>query len=354
MSGLFTGNPYAEVGRFTAGTESSTGGTGGAAGGGITAGVMDGTYLSSQLGDVETTFIGSYTAPSTTTGRFTLSGIGSQNFVAYIIDANRMFMLSTNSSNELLAGDMRTQQQSANTASALLSGSYVFYGHAFEGNSTGSVTGYDSFVYQVSGTGTGTSTINASFDDDDGTFTAGKENGPGGAPTFDSSNPGRATAACGNDSCFFYFFNAGSAFFLDLNGSNYYLETGWLEAQTQPSSPPFANANVAGSYLSGELPRESSGANDNIGEITLNSSGGMTGSNTLASAGSLQWDQPSSAMGATGYSWLSTTYGSLSGTIDSTAFESCIDVTPVKSGATGKIVCIENTSQGANVDILEQ
>jgi len=360
-----SGVPKAYVGRMTLSTESSTGGTGGAAGGTITSGIGDGMRLD-QSGDEgmtfanTTTYPSTYTVPNSTTGRFTLSitATGSttaQTWVAYVIDADRMFWLETGGDTGMLAGDMRTQLQTTNTASALLDGSSVLYSQAYEGNSNGTVAGYDSSVYQVSGTGTDILTVNASFDDINGTYSAGNENTQTVTITLDSSNPGRATFSPGSDSAFFYFYNAGSAFYLDLNGSNHYLETGWLEAQTQPSSPPFANANIAGSIVSGALPRLSSGDNDSIAENTLYSSGGMTGSETQANAGSLQWDETFSSMGYTlGYSWLSTTYGSFSVSANGIAFESCIVVTPVQSGTTGKSVCLENTSSGANVTISQQ
>jgi hypothetical protein len=358
-----SGVPHAYVGRYSAGTESTTGGTGGAAGGSITNGISDGMKLSNTSDD-GSSFTGSYTAPNTTTGRYTMAvlfgGSIAENYVGYIIDASRGFLLETDpgSTYGIQSGDVRKQQQSANTAAILLSSSSVLYGQGFDGNSSGSVTGYESMVLQTSDASTstyaGTLTVNASFEDSNGTYKSGNENGQSPAITLDSANPGRATFSPGSDSGFFYFYNTGSAFYLDLNGSNHYLETGWLESQTQPSSLPFANANIAGSYVSGQLPRLNSGDNDNIMEGTLNSSGGITGSNTLANAGSLQWDQPLSAMGTMGYSWLSTTYGAFSMTLNGTAFQSCIVITPVKTGATGKIVCIENTSQGTNVDIMEQ
>jgi hypothetical protein len=358
-----SGTPKANVGRMTLSTESSNGGTGGAAGGTITSGYLDGMRLD-QTADNGAAFTGSYIAPDTTTGHFTftLTPTGSSTtitFAVYIIDANRMFMLETAGDTGMLAGDMRTQLQSANTAAALLSGSSVLYSQGYHGNSSGSVTGYESMILQASGaptaTYTDTLTVNTSFDDDAGSYTTGQESGPL-AITLDSANPGRATFSPGggSESSFLYFFNAGSAFFLDMNGTQHYLATGWVEAQTQPSSPPFANANIAGSYLGGSLLRLNSGSNDSISEGTLDSSGVMTGSNTTANAGSLQWDQPFSAMGTLGYSWLSTTYGAFSNSMNGTAFQSCIVITPVKSGATGKAVCIENTSGGANVSISEQ
>ena len=358
-----SGVPHAYVGRYSAGTESTTGGTGGTAGGSITNGISDGMKLSNTSDD-GSSFTGSYTAPNTTTGRYTMAilfgGSIAENYVGYIIDASRGFLLETDpgSTYGIQSGDVRKQQQSANTAAILLSGSSVLYAQGFDGNSSGSVTGYESMVLQTSDASTstyaGTLTVNASFEDSNGTYKSGNENGQSPTVTLDSANPGRATFSQGSDSGFFYFYNTGSAFYLDLNGSNHYLETGWLESQTQPSSLPFANANIAGSYVSGQLPRLNSGDNDNITEGTLNSSGGMTGSNTLANAGSLQWDQPVSAMGAMGYSWLSQTYGAFSETLNGTAFSSCIVITPVQSGTAGKVVCIENTSSGTNVSISEQ
>jgi hypothetical protein len=366
-----SGFPEAWVGRFTAGTESSNGGTGGAAGGSISNGVTDGMDLSNtgNGGNHGYAYTGTYTAPNATTGRFTIaiavtgtSKTGTE--AVYIIDANRAFYLMTVGDGGEQSGDMRLQQQgstaAANTAATLLSSSSVLYSQAFLANSSGSVTGYDSMLAQVSGaptsTYTDTLTVNASFDDSEGAYTAGSENGQTVAVTLDSANPGRATFAPGggSDLGFFYFYNTGSAFYLELNGTSHYLETGRLEAQTQPSSPPFANASIAGSYLGGSLPRLYSGSNDSISEGTEDSSGGMTGSNTTANAGSLQWDQPFSAMGALGYSWLSTTYGAFSNSMNGTAFQSCIVITPVKSGAIGKAVCMENTSGGANVSISEQ
>jgi len=278
------------------------------------------------------------------------------HYVTYIIDSNRMFTLETDPIGwgthwpQLLAGDVRKQQQSNNTAAVLLSGSSVLYGQAYA-NSNGAN------VYQISGASTGTYTdtltVNASYDDKGGVYSAGGENGQTVAVTLDSTNAGRATFAPGSgDSAYFYFFNAGSAFFMEFSTSGK-LTTGWLEAQTQPSTPPFAGINIAGSYLMGELPRQNLSENDNAGEITLNSIGGVTGSGTLANAGILLWDQPFSATGAAGYSWLSTTYGAFSASQNGTAM-SCVDITPVKSGATGKIVCMENTSGSGHVLIFEQ
>jgi hypothetical protein len=340
------GTPKAYLGRMTLSTESSTGGTGGAAGGTITSGILDGMRLD-QTADNGGTFTGSYTVPNSNTGRFTLTfnpGGSSVTFAAYTIDANRMFMLETAGDSGLMAGDMRTQQQSANTAAALLNGSSVLYSQRFDGNSSGIVTGYGSSVYQASSTGNGTMTVNASYDDDEGTYKTGNENGAGVAITLDSANPGRATFSPGGggDSAFLYFFNAGSAFYLDLNGSNHNLQTGWLEAQTQ-TQPNFTNAALAGDYLLGKLPSVGSDHNDATGEFDLLSNGSISGGVTTGGEGDFTWDQAMSGA----YSWASTTYGTLTtGTGDKDL--SCAVISSTK------VICITNGSSSGEMMILQQ
>jgi hypothetical protein len=336
-----SGTPKAEVGRMTLSTESSTGGTGGAAGGTITSGIVDGMRLDQTVGNGGA-FTGSYTVPNSTTGRLTLTfnpGGSSSTFVAYIIDANRMFLLEIAGDSGVASGDMRKQQQSANTAAALLSGSSVLYSQRFDGNSSGIVTGYGSSVYQLSGTGTGTATVNASYDDDQGTYTAGGENGQTVAVTLDSTNPGRATFSPGGggDSAFFYFFGPGSAFYLDLNGSNHNLQTGWLEAQTQTT---FTNAAVAGDYLLGKL---GGTINDATGELNLLSNGNITIGAATGGVGDFTWDQAMSGA----YSWASTTYGTFTtGTGDKDL--SCAVISSTK------VICITNGSSSAEMMVLQQ
>jgi hypothetical protein len=302
------------------------------------------------------------TTPNATTGRFTLvlpvSSVSSENFAAYIIDANRMFMLETDAgpTKGMQSGDMRKQQQSSYSA-AYLNGPFVLYNQGYEYNNT-SAAGYDAKVYQGTGNGAGSLTVNLTYEDWNGTYSVGTDTGSI-ALTFDSSNPGRVTFVGGNSTGSLYLFDTNHAFEMEVESPNgtvnpYSVNSGWLEPQTQPSSPPFANANIAGSYLMGELPRQNSGDNNNIGEFLLNSSGGATGSATTARAGSLQWDQPLSAMGTMSYSWLSAAYGAFSITANGTATMSCVDVTPVMSGETGKAVCIENTSGSGHVLIYEQ
>jgi hypothetical protein len=339
------GVPKASVARFTAGTDSSTGGTGSTPGGGITSGILDGMRLD-QTGDKGATFTGSYTRPSAA-GRFTFtltptSGGGSAVFAAYIIDANRMFLLETAGDSGVQSGDMRTQLQTSNTAATLVSGPFVLYARSYR-YSNGSVSGSDSEVYQGTGNGSGGLTINQSYMDDNGTYSVGNANGGPIAITFDSSYPGRATFAPGSsDSAYLYFFDNGTAFELDLNGSGY-LQTGWMEPQSQTT---FTYAAVAGNYLLGMLPPMQATQHDNVGELNVSSSGAITGGLTEAGQGYFSYDQ-SQSMGT--LSWDSTALGTGTFLIGSGSKGiSCAVISATK------IVCTLNGDSSPGVMIFQQ
>ena len=177
-----SGTPKAYVGRFAA------------SGGTINSGIIDGMRLD-QTGDNGGTFTGSYTAPNTN-GRFTLTitptgQSGSVTMAIYIIDANRMFMLETGGDSGEQAGEVRKQLQTSYSG-ANLNAQFVLYSQAYE-YSNGSVSAYDSYVFQGTGNGTGGLTINQSYSDKNGTYQVGGEDGGPIAVTFDTSNPGRAT-----------------------------------------------------------------------------------------------------------------------------------------------------------------
>jgi len=340
-----SGLPEAWVGRFTAGTESATGGTGGAAGGSITNGINDGMYLK-KTSDGGNTFTGSYAAPNSN-GRFTMSipitGLGTEVIAFYIIDANRAFMLVTAGDGGVQSGDVRKQQQSSYSGSNL-NGAFVLYNQGFE-YSNSSVSGYDSGVSQATGNGAGNITINQSYQDSDGTYQAGKENGATIGVTFDSSNPGRVTFSPpgGGDSIFWYFFDTNSAFHLDLNGSGY-LETGWLEPQTQTT---FTDAAVAGTYLFGQMTVMQEVQDDAVGVLDTLNNGTITGGLSEGDAGYFTWDQAPSWT----YSWDTTApdTGSLlvAGTGD-TGGDSCVVISATR------VVCTTNADSWPAVGILQQ
>jgi hypothetical protein len=336
-----SGTPKANVGRFSAGAEGSTAGTGSTPGGAITSGILDGMRVG-QSGDNGGTFTGSYTAPNTSTGRFTFvinpsEGGGSISFVSYIIDANRMFILETAGDSGLQVGDMRTQQQSSYSV-ANLNGPFVLYNQSYQ-YSNGSVSGYGSQVYQGTGNGVGGMTMNQSYEDYEGTYSAGQENGTG-TVTFDSNNPGRATALSDSDSIFLYFFNDNSAFELDL-GSSGYLDSGWMEPQSQTA---FTNAALAGTYMMGEMPRLQAVDRGSVGEMTISSNGSASGAFTDAGQGKFDWDQSMS----TTYGWDPTANGTGTFLFASPASMSCAVISSTK------IACTVQNDSNPGVTILQQ
>ena len=334
-----SGTPKANVGRFTASTGTGSGGT-------ITSGYLDGMHLD-QTGDNGGAFTGSYTAPNGN-GRLTLTitptgGTGSATFAAYIIDANRMFLLDISGDSGEQVGDMRTQQQ-ASYSGANVNGAIISYGQGYE-YSNGRVSGYDSGISQGSGNGAGSLTINQNYQDSDGNYQAGSENGATITFTFDSSNPGRATLT-GNfpDSLYAYFFDTNSAFTIDLDSksSGNFLEPGWLEAQTQTT---FTDAALAGNYLLAELHLKPS--DTSVGEAVVTSTGSFSSNLSTAGQNDFSWD---SAQTGLTYSWLTTTYGAFSivETGQTDGGYTCMVITSTSA------ICMEGTNSSAKMSILQQ
>jgi hypothetical protein len=331
------GIPKAYVGRMTFSTESATGGTGSAAGGSITSGDIDGMRVDQTADDGgSSSSSASYTIPDSN-GRFTFTMIpygktSGQSWVAYIIDANRMFLLETAGDSGLLAGDMRTQLQSANTASALLNGSFVIYNQSYQ-STNGTVTGFGSQVYQGTGDGTGNMTMNQSYEDYDGAYSVGSDLGTG-TPSLDASNPGRATIS-GNGTTYLYFFNNTSAF--ELNLSSGYLDSGWMEPQTQTTL-------TAGTYMLGGLPRPDPDDHGTAGEVTLNSNGSVSGAATSAGQNKFSWDTPFSST----YSWDTSTTGTGTFLVASPMDISCAVISSTK------VACTDQADTNPGVTVLQR
>jgi hypothetical protein len=344
------GLPEAWVGRFTASTETPTGGTGGAPGGSITNGIYDGMYIKKTT-DGGNVFTGSYTAPDPTSGRFTITmnqSVGSTQYtgtdVGYVIDAERMFLLETVGDGGMQSGDMRTQLNTSYSGTGV-TGPLVNYQQGYEYSSgSESVTAYDSILMQASGNGNGTFTVNSSYQDENGTYQDGKANGATATVTFDPSNPGRATLTVpqSTDSLYAYYFNTDSAFEVDFNGGEGYLATGWMEPQSQTT---FTDAAVAGNYMTGRLPVMEPAANDIAGQIDLLSNGNYTGNLTTAGNGDYSYDQPISGT----YSWDTTVTGSGSFLVDSgPSGMSCVAISSTTAA------CIVNGDTSPGVTILQQ
>jgi hypothetical protein len=349
---ISNGTPKANVGRFTAGTESATGGTGGAAGGAITAGYLDGMNLSQSADDAFSLTGGSYTTPNTTTGRFTFAltaGSATMNSVGYIIDADRMFMLTVDPANVstsegTVSGDVRTQLNMSSYTAAGVNGPIVGHSQAYE-YSNGSVSGYSSGISRWTGNGAGTLTINQGYTDENGAYQVGKQNGGTATVNFDSSNPGRATLTGGfPDSIYVYFFNTNSAFWLDFDvkTSSSFLQPGWVEPQTQTT---FTDAAAAGDYMVGKVPVLEPASNGIAGQYDLLSNGNYTGGLTTSGEGDFSYDQPISGT----YNWDTTATGTGSFLMGSgSSGMSCMVISSTRAA------CIVNADTSPGVMILQQ
>jgi hypothetical protein len=260
------------------------------------------------------------------------------DYAVYVIDANRMFMLGSDVGDGTAAGQMRTQQQATYSA-ANLNSNFVLYEEGYE-VSNGALSGLYSQVYQGTGNGAGSLTINESYQDDNGSFATG--NASGTIPvTFDSTNPGRVTFAPGSGSAFLYMYDNNSAFIMTASGSGD-ADAGSIEAQTQTT---FTDAAVAGNYMLGGLPPESPQAEGVVGEVDVFNTGSITSNISIAGEGGFSYDQAQSGLA---YTWLSNAYGTLSTTDNGQTSQTCIVIT------SSKTVCITNTSAEPSVTILQQ
>jgi hypothetical protein len=339
IEGEDNGGVYkAAVGRFSA------------SGGNLSSGYLDGMKLS-QTADNGGSFTGTYGATVDAGGRVTLAlatSKGTLNFVSYIVDANRMFLLETDAANGLFAGELRRQQNTGNYTAAGLSGAAVIYaqGMTYASASPGFSNDYASMLMQVSGGGNGNITVHQSYQDENSngtvTYSNNVANGAVIPVTFDSTNLGRATFSPGSDSAYLYFFDTNNAFMLDLNGNQGWLQTGWMQPQ---SSLTFNDANIAATYMMGQMPRLQPAAGASVGWVNLTSAGGLTGGISDAGENSFRYDQSLSGT----YAWDSATYGTFTVTTANGGL-SCV----VGSANPLSVICTLQSDSEPSILIFQQ
>jgi hypothetical protein len=162
-----------------------------------------------------------------------------------------------------------------------------------------------------------------------------------GTLAFDSSNSGKATI--NSSTSFLYFFDNMSAFELSFDTNHsYYLETGRIEPQTQTT---FTNAAVAGTYLYGRVAPLAADKDNQAGEVSVSSSGALTGLISAAGVGNFSWDESQNVGNLT---WLSSTYGTFSIPEGGTDVAACAVI------SSEKIVCIDGSSSSATMIILQK
>ena len=257
-------------------------------------------------------------------------GSGSQSITlaAYIVDANRMFIMETTAGDGLLAGQVRTQKNAPYSNSSI-KGPFVLYmqGPEYGNGASSGPSGSYSQVMQGVGDGSGNITINANYKDDNGQYKVNDNVGSGITFVLDSNNPGRVTINAGNAPVYMYLFGTNYAFGVGLSGNGGF-DSDWLEPQVQPaSSAPFTFPYIKGTYMMGASDSNQNGV---TGEFTLDSSGNITGSQSQGGESGLTFDQPMSGLTA---AWDSTTYGTF------------VITNPTDTGGKGGVSCIAINAQ---------
>jgi hypothetical protein len=335
---------YALDGEDNRGNIKATAGQFSTSNGAITSGYLD-TSLGGSATDQAARFTGSYTEPDPVWGRFTiaLSGAGSSTgYTVYMIDGNRMLILDNTSDDGEQAGNLRTRQTAALTEAAL-SGPFVLYNRGAQFNaSSGIPTSFYANILLGAGGGAGNMTINQSYANNVGVYTAGQSNGGPTALVFDPVHPGRASFSTASGDTYLYFFDANKAFEMSV-GTNGSVDTGWLEAQSRTT---FTNAALSGNYLFGELPRIGVQPTAYLGEYSLSASGAITAGVTTSAEGILSWDQSLSVT----YAWdtLAASSGGFSISNGAQGAASCAVVSATR------FACIPQTDPAPSVQIMQQ
>ena len=331
--------PMVESGRWTASTVNNSSGS-------ITNGTCSKIWNIPVEIDGDIFLAGTYSLPSsssfTTYGRYTVTFTSGQDYAVYLIDAGRMFMLGIDSANGLSVGDVRTQQQTSYTAENM-NGNFVLYGHGFDVTNF-VLSSYYSEIWQGVSDGAGDLTINASYMDNNGTYSTDFANETITNLNFPCCNeyPGQGTFDAGYGHLYMYDNN--SAFVMSVSPGSGNTDWGRVEAQTATSAD-FTDSALAGTYMMGEMPSMQKSQDSNVGEIVAASNGVATGGISSGGPGLDTFDQTQT--GAT-FNWLSTNYGTLSMANGGTAEATCIVISKTR------FVCINNTDSNPNVQIMQQ
>jgi hypothetical protein len=264
-----------------------------ASAGAVTTGYIDAAKGGNTTMSSQSLTGGSYTSPSSTTGRYTLtitSSNGSLTFAVYIVNSSKAFLISTVSGDGIEEGHVFTQALSS-FSNANLSGNAVAYIQGYEFTNSGSpdtANGSYSEVYEATGNGSGGITINQSYMDDTGSYSAGNANGST-TVTFDATNPGRLTINTGAGSTtVVYLADTNAGVEIGVGGGSNPIESGFFEDQTQAT---FSDAALAGNYMLGMLPALAASEIDGVAEFDVTSSGTITGGVSQGGQGVFTYDQ---------------------------------------------------------------
>jgi hypothetical protein len=248
----------------------------------ISAGLEDSSEYGKVYASIPLT--GTFTAPSTTTGRgtLTLTTTGTviaappTNFTYVIVSANEMLLLSTDShaTTALLSGDARLQQQTTYSTATFTGTTVIAYESKADGGDgvTTYPTTLDAMVSAIINTGLGSDTFQTDSNIA-GTFTAGTAK----PETYTTASNGRATFVTGAASNHVvYLYDIGSGFGVDNATTGNYPAA--LRYELQVINGTTLEPLLYGAYSSGNLATPVAAAlASGVANISFNS-GGLDGS----------------------------------------------------------------------------
>jgi hypothetical protein len=273
---------------------------------------------------------------------------------------------------DFLLGEARAQVSTVLTANYPLSGAGMLYAQG-----SNSASGYKAIVGQFTGSSSAASiTFNSSITNNAGTFKLDATTANGGVTgstlpyTVDTAT-GRTTLT-GASGVYVYINNTNSAaiLFADLNksGTGVNNMAGWIEPQTAPTSGSWAVGDLAASYFMYKIENGNYDDDFQTSILTLDGSGNIgdfasdDGGQSWAS-----WDEGMAAnngtpeTGAVALDSTDGTYGLFdvnfteSGTTTTQSYCYAISVdAATKSGAKGKLVCMDASSDSPRLSVIQE
>ncbi len=314
-AGVITADGVSALSNFTADFDD-----GGALSGNLTGGSGSYTVAASGRGTSTTTI----TAPggSTTTHN-----------VLYMVSSSEVLLLSTDSSlsgSPILSGELKLQTGPF-AATSLDNKGYVFYVAGVDPANGGN----DAVLGQATFSTNGGATL--TIDDNDNGVLQTEQTGPA---TFTIASNGRTTlsgAGAGSSPPILYLVNSSSGFIIGTDGSASF---GFVEQQT---GGPFATASIlSGAYFFG-ADAPTTGARYQVGAVTLDGAGGVTGNSDVSDSTGLAIDSISPTNGGT-YSFSAASIPAGKGTVGSSPNQSI-----AYAVSTSKIIFL---STGSDVDLF--
>jgi hypothetical protein len=374
-----SGYPESIVGsaQYTAGTSSTTG---------TITGVMD--MVENASTDFSLALTGTTPSGSGTDafGRTTMTAGPSTSeentTVVYMTNNTKgqMLLMGTQAHNgtsdaDFVIGEARKQVATNIAASYPFAGSGIVYAEGTK-DVSGSTPAYKAMMDQFTGSSSGatTITINSGITNNAGTFSLDANSASGGITgvtmTYTANaSTGRVTIT-GQTGIYFYLYDTNSAavLFADSgkSGTGVNNLTGWIEPQT--ASGTWAASNFASSYFMYKIDNGNYNNDSQTTALTLDGSGnissfasdeggqswaswdeGMTGGNgTTATAAVV----PDTTDGTYGFFDVNFTSGTTT-TTESYCYAISVDAA-TKSGAKGKLVCLDASSSNPIVNVIQE